>query len=312
MVKIILTILFFTLFLNITLAQKNQSENITQASLGTFPYLKKLPNFYTRNSSDSIISETNEVYLYDGKKVFKIIGKTYTHTFSFNYDKAKNPSEFQLINEYDKIITALGGQKMANKTNIDEILKKDFKQDVVDLSSKNQIVGNAYQGFISYEIKTKNKEVYVQLQPYSIGSYFYTLLVVEKQTEMVNLNTNNENQILKDLTVNKTAIIKIDFELDSDILLSQSKDEILLLLGVLQAHKDWKLVIEVHQAPLGKLEDNQALSQKRANAIKVALNELGVNSNQIIASGIGDKKPLTSNDTEKGRVTNTRVEIRKM
>jgi OmpA-OmpF porin, OOP family len=201
---------------------------------------------------------------------------------------------------------------VADKTNIDEILKKEFKQDVVDLGSKHQIVGNAYQGFISYEIKTKDKEIYIQLQPFSIGSYFYTLLVVEKQIELVKLNTNNENQILKDLNANKTAISKIDFELDSDILLSQSKDEILLILGVLQAHKDWKLGIEVHQAPIGKTDDNQALSQKRANAIKVALEQLGVNANQIIATGIGDKKPLTSNDTEKGRATNTRVEIRKM
>jgi hypothetical protein len=98
MTKNFLTALLFTLLAHITLAQQNQPKNITQASLGTFPYLKKLPNFYTRNSSDSIVSETNEVYLYNGKKVFKIIGKTYTHTFSFNYDKAKNPSEFQLIN----------------------------------------------------------------------------------------------------------------------------------------------------------------------------------------------------------------------
>ncbi|MEO5889303.1 MAG: OmpA family protein, partial [Ferruginibacter sp.] len=91
--------------------------------------------------------------------------------------------------------------------------------------------------------------------------------------------------------------------------LSESKDEILSLLGIFQKHPDWTIKLECHSAPVGSANYILALTEKRANTIKQALMNLGVKSISMDVKGIGDQKPLVSNDTEQGRLTNTRVEI---
>jgi outer membrane protein OmpA-like peptidoglycan-associated protein len=55
-----------------------------------------------------------------------------------------------------------------------------------------------------------------------------------------------------------------------------------------------------------------SLTEKRAVAIKEELSSLGVKPSLLSVIGRGDSKPLVSNDTEKERRTNTRVEISKL
>ena len=162
---------------------------------------------------------------------------------------------------------------------------------------------------IEYVIKTPEKEVWVQLQPYSLGSKFYTLLMAEKSTPLLSLNTNKTNTILAGLEKEKKAIVRLSFAPDSDTLLSESKDEILSIAGVYQAHPDWKLSLACYNAPVGKPDYALALTGKRATAIKQQLMVLGVKEASMMATGMGDGKPLVSNDTEQGRLTNTRIEI---
>jgi OmpA-OmpF porin, OOP family len=91
--------------------------------------------------------------------------------------------------------------------------------------------------------------------------------------------------------------------------LTESKDEILNIVAVFQAHSDWKLEINVHNAPIGNPNYTLSLTQKRADEIKKQLLSLGVKGTATEVKGLGDAKPVTSNDTENGRLLNTRVEI---
>lgn len=75
-------------------------------------------------------------------------------------------------------------------------------------------------------------------------------MIVEKETPLIALNTNKENQILEDLEKNKKSIVYLSFEPDNTNLLSESKDEILSIAGVFQAHPDWKLKMEFYNALL--------------------------------------------------------------
>ena len=106
--------------------------------------------------------------------------------------------------------------------------------------------------------------------------------------------------------------MNLEFELDNAVLLTQSKDELLSIVGVFQAHPDWKLKIEVNNAPVGKPDYTLSFTEKRAVAIKEELSSLGVKPSLLSVIGRGDSKPLVSNDTEKERKTNTRVEISKL
>ncbi len=65
-------------------------------------------------------------------------------------------------------------------------------------------------------------------------------------------------------------------------------------------HTDWK----------GREALNLELSQKRADAVRAALIEAGIDTSRITAKGYGEQVPVASNATESGRSKNRRIEIR--
>jgi len=72
-----------------------------------------------------------------------------------------------------------------------------------------------------------------------------------------------------------------------------------------------KTVIEVagHTDNVGSDSYNQALSQRRANAVASYLGSRGIMQQRMITVGAGESRPIASNDTEAGRSENPRVEI---
>jgi OmpA-OmpF porin, OOP family len=290
----------------------NNTIPISNVDLGNFPYFKTLPNFKPTNLSDSLTIEQNNAYFYDGKSYFAIEGQVSAQILNVIDDTKKIPSEFQIIQEFDKIVTTLGGKKIYTGKLPEDQLQKISKSDIVSLASKHQIAPSAYYGVVEYVIKTPQKEVWIQLVTGTIASKFYNLFVVEKQSQILTTNINKQNLILNGLEKNGKISTNLLFDLDNATLLSESKDELLNIVGVFQAHPDWKLKIDIHSAPIGKPDYILTLTEKRAVAIKDELVSLGVNAASIQIKGLGDKNPLVSNDTEKGRHTNTRVEISKL
>jgi OmpA-OmpF porin, OOP family len=283
---------------------------ISNADLGTFPYFKTLPNFYPSNSSDSMTMEMNRTYFYDGAKCFIVDGKVSAQNINVKDRDKPHASEFQIIQEFDKVVSTLGGVKVFTGAIPKEALKPVAgTDDEVKLGSKYSLAPSSYYGVVEYVIKTADKEVWVQLQPYSIGSNFYTLLIVEKKTTLITLNTNKKNTFLLDLEKQKISNFPVVFEPDTDVLLTDSKDEILSIVGIFQSHPDWKLTLNVHNAPIGKPEYTLALTQKRAEAIKKELLGLGVKAANLEVKGVGDTKPLMPNESEKARLANTRIEL---
>lgn len=279
---------------------------VSKADLGTFPYLRTLPNFA---KTDSATITNNRTYFYDGKKFFTIDGKVSTQNLNVLNSDQPTPSIFECIQQFDKVILTLGGVKFFTGRMPDEGLKAFAGEDAVTLGSNFQVAPSSYYGVVEYVIRTPEKEVWIQLQPYSLASKFYTLLVVEKTTPMLSLNTNRPNMILAALEKDKKAVFPIAFLPDSDTLMSESTDDLLSLAGVYQAHPDWKLTITCFNAPVGKPEYALALTNKRALAIKRELLGLGVKDGSVAVVGMGDQKPVASNETERGRIMNNRLEI---
>ena len=282
---------------------------VSHAELGTFPYFRTLPNFTPR---DSMTIEHNQTYFYDGKTLLAIDGKVSVQNQNVDNSKEKTPSIFQLIQEFDKMVATLGGRKVFQGQLPEDALKKLTGDDMVALASKHQVAPSAYYGVVEYVIKTPEKEVWLQLQPQSLGSQFYTLLLVEKESRLISTNINKKNQILLDLQKGGPAMTHLDFFPDSTALLDQSGDEVMNIVGVFQAHPDWKLKLDIHSAPVGKPEYTLALTQRRATAIQQLLISLGVKAGAIIVSGLGDQHALVPNESEKNRWHNTRVEIARL
>ena len=63
-----------------------------------------------------------------------------------------------------------------------------------------------------------------------------------------------------------------------------------------------------HTDSKGSAATNQAISQKRADAVKAFLVKAGAKAESMTAKGYGPGKPIASNDTEEGRFKNRRIQ----
>jgi len=79
---------------------------------------------------------------------------------------------------------------------------------------------------------------------------------------------------------------------------------------ILKNYPNAKFAIEGHTDNTGSAKLNQKLSEDRANAIRDALIERGVNAANLEAKGYGSSKPVASNKTKEGRAKNRRTEVR--
>jgi len=61
---------------------------------------------------------------------------------------------------------------------------------------------------------------------------------------------------------------------------------------------------------VGDPQANIALSQRRADAVRNALIQAGVNPSLLVAKGYGAANPVSTNTTTEGRFRNRRIEYR--
>ncbi len=69
------------------------------------------------------------------------------------------------------------------------------------------------------------------------------------------------------------------------------------------------LSIEGYADASGEAEQNQSLSQHRADGVRDYLISQGIDGGRLVAKGFGTENPVASNDTEDGRAQNRRVEF---
>ena len=81
------------------------------------------------------------------------------------------------------------------------------------------------------------------------------------------------------------------------------------LASYLKAHPQSKVLIEGHRDSRGSEEYNEALSQRRADAVAKGLIARDVSPDALSTVGRGKEYPVATNDTAAGRQQNRRVEI---
>ncbi len=102
----------------------------------------------------------------------------------------------------------------------------------------------------------------------------------------------------------------IYFNVGSDQIKPESGPTLKEIAAMLAEHPTLKLTIEGHTDDQGNAGENQALSERRAVAVKQALiTNFGVDAARLSPRGMGSSKPVTSNATPEGRQQNRRVEL---
>jgi outer membrane protein OmpA-like peptidoglycan-associated protein len=81
------------------------------------------------------------------------------------------------------------------------------------------------------------------------------------------------------------------------------------LAEFLRSNPQRKVMVEGFTDSVGSDSFNMELSDRRANSVRMALIDLGIDSNRIDARGYGEGYPVAGNDTPSGRQMNRRVEV---
>ncbi len=107
----------------------------------------------------------------------------------------------------------------------------------------------------------------------------------------------------------KEAIEGVNFETSKDIIQKSSYPILDNVVKLMKNNPAYKLQINGHTDNKGSAQFNKTLSQKRSIAVKKYLVAHGVAGSRLKTAGYGGERPITTNDTEEGRLKNRRVEF---
>ena len=110
-------------------------------------------------------------------------------------------------------------------------------------------------------------------------------------------------------TATSTSDVDVLVAFDKAELSAQAAPRLDKLANFLKQFPDRKLLIEGYTDSVGGDRYNQDLSDRRAQAVRDALVQRGVDSSRISARGYGKAHPVADNASPEGRAMNRRVEI---
>ncbi|WP_201353322.1 OmpA family protein [Hydrogenimonas urashimensis] len=103
--------------------------------------------------------------------------------------------------------------------------------------------------------------------------------------------------------------LHLNFPFDSAKIPAQETMDVDRIAEFLKKHPKVTAVIEGHTDSTGPADYNMKLSKRRAEAVKKALVERGIDASRLTVKAYGETKPIAPNDTEEGRAKNRRVEV---
>ena len=101
----------------------------------------------------------------------------------------------------------------------------------------------------------------------------------------------------------------LNFASGSAVIDAASQVEVDNLAAILNAYTDVKVNIEGFTDSQGNADSNQALSQRRAEAVVQKLVAAGIANSRITSKGFGAANPIADNGTAEGRAQNRRIEV---
>ncbi len=105
------------------------------------------------------------------------------------------------------------------------------------------------------------------------------------------------------------AATLIQFATNSVQLDSSSHPALDAVVDMLMSHPTINLTITGHTDNTGNPDLNKRLSLQRAESVKLYLQQKGIAAERLKAVGMGQERPLASNEQESGRARNRRVEL---
>jgi len=165
-----------------------------------------------------------------------------------------------------------------------------------------------------HKMTLKKQEVSLDSGTYDIRIWYYQLHdLCGFKFNAVNVNDETACtpvETMEEVKETFTLSSSVVFKSGSHIVKPSSHIEIKRILDIAKEQAINRIDIIGHTDNVGTEENNNVLSLKRAESIREIFNRYNVErSIDIFAFGKGEALPIDSNETEKGRARNRRVEI---
>ena len=139
--------------------------------------------------------------------------------------------------------------------------------------------------------------------------------VARAEAEKADLRERLQRQLNIILETRETArglivdVSDVLFDTGQHTLKPGAREKLATVAGILLAYPDLSLEVDGHTDNVGNDDYNQALSERRAEAVRGYLVQQGIPTTAIAAQGYGESQPVASNDIPAGRQQNRRVEL---
>ncbi|MDR1196419.1 MAG: OmpA family protein [Endomicrobium sp.] len=161
--------------------------------------------------------------------------------------------------------------------------------------------------------------------PLPIGNYKVNFVVTDKAGNISNIDSEisiapmpkePEPELPKEVEVKQeerglviNLSSKVLFDVSKSELKAEAEESLTEVSEILKVYLKNKVLIEGHTDSSGNKEKNMQLSIDRAQSVYDFFVDKGIDEERMTVFGFGSDKPVSPNDTEKGKEQNRRVEI---
>lgn len=257
------------------------SQDVKRCENSEPKYLNRMQGFYIRDCNNSEYNEHDFIYYEKGvaKKVRKG-GKYYEVWYAKSKEETRKISNSQVKANYINAFLKAKGKSLSSETSSEPVMTASFN----------------------------GKEVWVQLVVgTSTDLSSYHLFCVEADAMKQEIEVNLQESIDTD---GKVAIYGILFDVGKSDIKPESSEALSQIINYLNTNSSVKIIVVGHTDNSGTFASNITLSKARAQSIKNYLVSTGkIQESRLIAEGVGQCCPISTNSTEEGRKLNRRVEI---
>ena len=261
----------------ITFGQKDKPECANKS----YAFFTKMEGYYLVNCEESEFGEYGFWIKRGSEKVDKQ-GRFKKLFFEKDPNSGRKVSGLQILTNHANAIKKIGGQTLEGTNNV-------FKA--------------SYQG----------KEIWFYLAAHADAADVndWYLISVEVEPMKQEVSALDIDAAIK--SEGKIALYGILFDFGKASITTESTKAVQEIGTYLKNNPSVSIFVVGHTDNVGDLQTNMKLSKSRAETIKNELmTKYKIEATRLIAEGVGQLVPVSSNETEAGRKLNRRVEIVKI
>lgn len=285
----------FTRYLSIGLAlvlAGNAFANEDEEGCKDSPLFTRMPGYhiYQCESSEFDAKQIPVDVDADGEGVFETIEGTYHLVVYYMDDDTTPASPLQILRNHLNAARAAGAEV------------------VREFGAKSYSLGewpDIQQQVATLKFTRDGKETWVHLGSVNDGEY-YAIASVERQAMAQAVSVN---ELLDQINRDGFLTLSVHFDTAKATLRPESAPALDQAVAMLKAAPEMKIEVAGHTDNVGNAESNMALSQQRAESVRAALVERGIDAGRLTAKGYGQTVPVADNRSEDGRAKNRRVEM---